>query len=271
MIEKKYHTGQIELNYGEGAANGLPLVLIHGSGSIWQDWEPVFNVFSEKYHLFAVDLRGFGGSDRAAGSYDITTFTNDMADFIEGVVPEPPVVVGHSLGALITIDLAGRYPDLLRGVVLEDPPVSLLEDLEQWDGWNYFEMALDMIRKSTSVQEATARFVDEAGYSSSEAERTARNLEVIDPGVFEQILRGQTLTLTEDVLKALSRIQCPCLFMASDFELGSLVTPGDLPGVEKSLRNGRITLIKDVGHSIHRESAQAFNQVLATFLSCLHC
>lgn len=138
MIEKQYYTGRVELNYGEGRANGIPLMLVHGSGSIWQDWEPVIKAFSTEYHLFAVDLRGFGGSGRVAGSYDITTFTNDMADFIKGVVPARPVVVGHSLGALITIDLAGRYPDLVKGVVLEDPPVSILEDLEQWDGWCYF-------------------------------------------------------------------------------------------------------------------------------------
>lgn len=269
MIEKKYHTGQVELNYGEGVTNGFPMMLIHGSGSIWQDWEPVIEAFSAGNHLFAVDLRGFGGSGRIAGSYDITTFTDDMADFIKGVVPLPPVVVGHSLGALITIDLAGRYPGLVRGVVLEDPPVSLLEDLEQWDGWRYFEMALEMIRNSTSRQDAIALFIDGAGYSLSEAERAARNLEVIDPEIIEQIMRGRIIKLKEDVPTALGHIQCPSLFISSDFHLGSLVKPEDLPEVQKKLRNGVMALVKDVGHSIHMESAQVFNQVLGDFLTRL--
>ena len=110
MQEKNYHTGQIQLNYGEGSPNGVPLMLIHGSGSIWQDWNPVIKAFAGRNHLFAVDLRGFGGSGRVPGTYDIDTFTNDMADFIREVIPGRQVVAGHSLGALITIDLAGRYP-----------------------------------------------------------------------------------------------------------------------------------------------------------------
>jgi pimeloyl-ACP methyl ester carboxylesterase len=78
MLEKKYHTGRVELNYGESRRNGFPLMLIHGAGSIWQDWNPVIKSFSARNHLFAIDLRGFGGSERVADSYDIPTFTNDM-------------------------------------------------------------------------------------------------------------------------------------------------------------------------------------------------
>ena len=50
MQKKKYHTGQIHLNYGKGRPNGIPLLLIHGSGSIWQDWNPLITAFSDKIH-----------------------------------------------------------------------------------------------------------------------------------------------------------------------------------------------------------------------------
>jgi pimeloyl-ACP methyl ester carboxylesterase len=266
MIEKKYHTGRIELNFGEGLPNGFPLILVHGSGSIWQDWNPVIEFFAGRNHLFAVDLRGFGGSGRASGSYNITTFTDDMADFIKGVVPARPVMIGHSLGAMITIDLAGRYPDLIKAVVLEDPPVSIQDNIDQWEGWRYFKMSLEMIKKKIPRQKIITRFIDEEGFSPPEAERMARNLEVIDPGVFEQILEEQTIKLKQDFSTALRRIQCPCLFISSESSSGSLVRSKDLPMVEKSLKNGQMAFIKDVGHSIHMEAAQAFNQVLGDFL-----
>jgi len=269
MQEKKYHTGQVQLNYGEGRPNGIPLMLIHGSGSIWQDWNPVIKAFSDRNHLFAVDLRGFGGSDRVPGTYNLTTFVDDMAGFIRDVISDKPVVAGHSLGALITIDLAGRYSDIIKAAVLEEPPVSIQENMDQWEGWNYFEMSLEMIRKKTSRQKVIARFIDETGYSPSEAQRMARNLEVIDPGVFEQALEGQMFKLGRDVPTALSRIHCPCLFISSDYSLGSLVRPEDLPGVKKSLKKGQMAFIKEVGHSIHMESPRAFNKELGDFLSGL--
>ncbi len=267
MLEKKYYTGKVTLNYGEGLPNGLPLLLIHGSGSVWQDWTPVIDSFSDLNHVFAVDLRGFGGSDRVSGSYEFYRFTNDIADFINGVIPTPPIVVGHSFGALLTADLACRYPNIIKAIVLEDPPVSLLENLDQWEGWSYFEMALEMVKKKFSRQEAKTRFIEEAGYSTSEAERAARNLEQIDPEIFEQIIHHNMLHSGENMLAILSRIQCPCLFISSDHALGSLVKPEDLPIVEKSLKKGSMAQIADVGHGIHIESADAFNQAVEEFLS----
>lgn len=267
MQEKKYHTGKVTLNYGEGVPNGLPLVLVHGSGSIWQDWSTVIEHFSGSNHLFAVDLRGFGGSDRISGSYSISTFTNDIADFIKDVVPTPPILVGHSLGALITIDLSSRYPDLVKAVVLEDPPVSLQENLYQWEGWPYIEMALEMMRKKTARKEMTTRLIEEAGCSPAEANRSARNLEKIDPEIFEQVLYHNMIHLGENIPTILSLIQCPCLFISSNYKLGSLVKPEDLPIVKKNLKKGKMVQIENVGHGIHIESPAAFNQALGDFLS----
>jgi pimeloyl-ACP methyl ester carboxylesterase len=266
VLERKYHTGNVTLNYGEGLPNGPPLLLIHGSGSVWQDWKPVIEYFSDLNHLFAVDLRGFGGSDRTPGAYKFSMFTKDTADLISGVIPEPPVIVGHSFGALITIDLACRCPDLIKAVILEDPPVSLHENMEQWKGWNYFEMSLEMIRAKISRKEMITRFIKKLGYSFQEAQRSAKNLEQIDPEIFEQALYHNMIHLGENILSALSKIQCPCLFISSNYDLGSLVKPEDLSIVKKSLKKGTMVQIKDVGHGIHIEAPEAFNQVLADFL-----
>ena len=255
------------LNYGESQANGTPLLLVHGSGSIWQDWDPVIECFSEQNHIFAVDLRGFGKSEHISGTYDIPTFTNDIAAFIKGVIPTSPIIVGHSFGALLTADLACRYPDIMKAIVLEDPPVSLLENLDQWEGWSYFEMALEMIKKKTSLQDMVIRFIEEADYSPSEADRSARNLGQIDPEIFEQIITHNMMQLGEPLPTILKQIQCPCLFISSSHELGSLVKPEDLPIVKTNLKKGRMAHIADVGHGIHMEAPEAFNQVLKNFLS----
>lgn len=255
------------LNYGEGLPNGVPLLLIHGSGSVWQDWTPVIEFFSEQNHVFAPDLRGFGKSEHISGTYDIPTFTNDIADFIKGIIPIPPIIVGHSFGALLTADLACRYPDIMKAIVLEDPPVSLLENLEQWEGWSYFEMALEMIKNKTSLQDMVIRFIEEAGYSPCEADRSARNLGQIDPEIFEKIITHNMMHLGQPLPTILKQIQCPCLFVSSNYELGSLVRPEDLPVVKKSLKKGSMAHITDAGHGIHMESPAAFNRALRKFLS----
>ena len=128
-------------------------------------------------------------------------------------------------------------------------------------------MALEMIRKKTSLQSAIYRFIEEAGYTPSEAERAARNLLQIDPEIFEQVIYHNMINLGENMPDILSRIQCPCLFISSNHELGSLVKPEDLPIVKKSLKKGKMVQIKNVGHSIHLESPAAFNQAVEDFFS----
>jgi pimeloyl-ACP methyl ester carboxylesterase len=69
----------------------------------------------------ALDLRGCGRSDRPDDGYEISDFADDLAQFCAEVGISKPVVVGHSSGGMIAVELAARYPSLPRALVLVDP------------------------------------------------------------------------------------------------------------------------------------------------------
>ncbi|NEW45699.1 alpha/beta fold hydrolase [Nocardia cyriacigeorgica] len=123
FVEKQIDIGGHRTNYAEGPDNGMPLLLIHGQGSQWQDYMRVLPEISRRHHVYAIDVYGHGGSARLpAAEYTNVRIGELVAQFLERVVGEPGIVSGHSSGGLIATWIAAYRPDLVHGVVLEDPP-----------------------------------------------------------------------------------------------------------------------------------------------------
>jgi pimeloyl-ACP methyl ester carboxylesterase len=125
--EHKFHTGEIHLNYAEGPENGPPLVLIPGQAVSWRNYDPVLGLLSEKFHVFAVDVRGHGKSDWTPGQYTFNNIGADMSAFLRSVVRQPAYLSGNSSGGLISLWLAANQPDWVKAIVLEDPPLFSAE------------------------------------------------------------------------------------------------------------------------------------------------
>jgi pimeloyl-ACP methyl ester carboxylesterase len=120
--------------YYERAGSGDPeLLFVHGWCCDHTAFGPQFAHFAQAHTVTALDLRGSGRSSAAEG-YQIADFTNDLARFCSAVGIVTPVVVGHSLGGMIAVELAAQHPSLLRGLVLVDPgPIDPLpETLERF-------------------------------------------------------------------------------------------------------------------------------------------
>jgi pimeloyl-ACP methyl ester carboxylesterase len=101
-------------------------VFVHGIGGWWRTWWRVAPALADHgFRVVAVDLRGHGDSPRIDGTVTREEMASDLADTIEalGVAPVE-VVIGHSLGAAVVIELAHARPELLSRAVLEDPPGS---------------------------------------------------------------------------------------------------------------------------------------------------
>jgi pimeloyl-ACP methyl ester carboxylesterase len=113
----------VRLFYEESGTGEPPLVLIHGWCCDHTYLEPQREHFRSRARALAVDLRGHGQSDKPEQEYSIPAFADDVAWLCEKVGLERAVVVGHSMGGLIAVEIASRFPALARGVVLLDSPI----------------------------------------------------------------------------------------------------------------------------------------------------
>ena len=111
----------LSLFYEQEGSGDPPLVFIHGWCCDHTFFQPQFAYFKAAHTVTALDLRGCGRSDRPAGGYDIPTLADDVAWLCRELRLAKPVVIGHSLGGMIAIELAARYPSLPAAVVADDP------------------------------------------------------------------------------------------------------------------------------------------------------
>ncbi|OVA07056.1 Alpha/beta hydrolase fold-1 [Macleaya cordata] len=98
---------------------GLPIVLIHGFGASAFHWSR-YNIpeLAKKYKVYALDLLGFGWSDKALIEYDAMVWRDQVVDFMKEIVKEPAILVGNSLGGFTALISAADLPEQVVGVAL---------------------------------------------------------------------------------------------------------------------------------------------------------
>ena len=104
--------------------SGTPLVLVHGigAGSSSFMWRKNFDVLARDFTVYAIDLLGFGFSEKpAAAPYSAELYVELITDFIREVIDQPVDVVASSLGAAYAVRVAHEHPDLVRSLVLNAP------------------------------------------------------------------------------------------------------------------------------------------------------
>ena len=104
--------------------HGPPLVFIHGvgAGSSSFMWRKNFDVLSRDFQVYAVDLLGFGLSDKPSTvPYSADLYVDLITDFIREVAGHPVNIVASSLGAAYAIRVADEHPELIKSMVLNAP------------------------------------------------------------------------------------------------------------------------------------------------------
>lgn len=108
----------------ERSGSGPPLVLVHGSGDVRQFWDiaGVRAAFADHYTVYAIDRRGRGDSGDAT-EYSLEREAEDVSAVVDAI-DKPVVLLGHSSGALYSLEAALRT-DNLRNLILNEPPIAV--------------------------------------------------------------------------------------------------------------------------------------------------
>ena len=246
-----FHASDAALAYIEGPPNGRPLALIHGIGSRWQPFRPLLPALAEKYHVFALDLRGHGGSSHTPGAYRLEDYTRDVHQFIAGQVRAPAVIYGHSLGALVGINLAAQQPQEVRGLILGDPPLYHHDTLTRDTPWQAaFSELLEFMLAHPDPAEMEAWLAQNMpGMAPERRAERVRSLETLDPDVVRAVISN---TQMEGVSLAgiAPRVACPVLLLRGNPGLGSALREQDVDFATRHFPNMRVLEMETTGHGI---------------------
>ncbi|CAI7878392.1 unnamed protein product [Closterium sp. NIES-53] len=111
-----------KVNYvvaGDVSSDATPVLLIHGFGASVYHWRYNIPALAESgWPVYAIDLIGFGWSDRALIQYSAAMWADQVSSFIRDVIGRPAVLVGNSVGGYVTLTTAANHPDVVAGTVL---------------------------------------------------------------------------------------------------------------------------------------------------------
>jgi pimeloyl-ACP methyl ester carboxylesterase len=119
----------VNLYFEEAGAGDPPMLLVHGWACNLTHLEHQAMHFASTHRVVSVDLRGHGRSGTRSGEYTMASFADDVADLCRAVALDRPVVVGHSMGGAIALELAARHPEAVRAAVMLDSAVLWPEAL----------------------------------------------------------------------------------------------------------------------------------------------
>lgn len=244
------------------AGEGPALVLIHGITSGRWSWDTVTDRLAEQYELFIYDQRGHGSSRKPNHGYLLADYANDLDLVLDHFGIERPLIIGHSLGGMVTLEWAIRQPDRAKALVIEDSPMRRGGENtdELFGGW----LALNAM----SVEEAEETYrSNNPAMSAEEASKRALSVTTVAQGVLSDLRDAMRSHQGESVIESYRGIVSPTLLVAGDLSAGGMVPEIDVDEFKATLPNASVVTMPGVGHNLHREQPAAFLDAVLPFLA----
>ncbi len=144
---------------------GPPLLLIHGLGGTWRNWEANIRPLAANHRVITLDLPGFGMSAPYVGTVSVHRYVDTIVELLDDLSVDRAVLVGNSLGGLLTIETTARHPERVAAVVLVDsggiPLTSLKERLWTLPGSHLLNRLLrrDRIRRAVGSSQGLRNII----------------------------------------------------------------------------------------------------------------
>jgi pimeloyl-ACP methyl ester carboxylesterase len=106
-----------------GPQSGPAVVLVHGLGGSHLNWDLFAPLLNDHARVWALDLPGFGRSEPGARKASVSANAETLHRFLDEVVGEPVVLIGNSMGGMLSILTTGEHPEAVTGLVLLDPAI----------------------------------------------------------------------------------------------------------------------------------------------------
>jgi pimeloyl-ACP methyl ester carboxylesterase len=258
----------LRFHFSEWGEPGAPkILLLHGGNQSAHSWDLVSLHLSDRYHVFALDQRGHGDSEWSRDQdYSIEAKAADVLAFVDDQGIDSPIIMGHSMGGRVTMNVALAHPELARGIVLVDvgPELSpagvevihnfvtrnvefddleeFLDNVVKYDRFRSREHIARTV-KYNMLRRADGKYISKVDHRRvplSASELTLDDVKVIGAPVL-LVRGGESDILDADAAKRFV----------------------------DALPNGQLVTVPDTGHNVHSGNTPGFLEVVGPFVASL--
>lgn len=253
-------TTGVRMRYvAQGNPNGRPVILLHGYSDSWFSFSRVLPLFPADLRVYALDLRGHGGTSRPASGYRLPDLADDVLAFMDAQGLRSTALVGHSMGSLVAQHVAARAPERVARLVLvgstpfvsEEIGASLGQALDAMEGAVSEEFAREFQASTILVPVPDEFFRGVVAASTS-----------VPLPVWKALLAGFS---GPAAAADLGRISAPTLLLWGARDAYFL--RADQDALLAGIAGSRLLPYAETGHAPHWERPEQFTRDLVAFVA----
>lgn len=267
----------VDIAYVDSGGTGPALVFIHGLSSYASFWEYQIPAFTATHRVLALDLPGYGASERPDAPYTPPWYADVVSAWLDKVGVEKAVIVGHSMGGQIALTLALDHPEKVEKLVLSAP--AGLETFQPGAAKFMKDFWTERRATQTTEEQVRANFLTQvfnrrdAGVERLIEERVRLGLSPRFGGTSVAVSRSVAGMVDHPVRARLGDLAVPTLvvFGTADRMIPNpIFTGGATRSVariaETQIRGSQVVMIPGAGHTVHHDAPEQFNAALEAFL-----
>jgi N-formylmaleamate deformylase len=254
--------GDLRLHYWR-AGSGKPLVMLHGVSDNGRCWGRTADALAKEFDVILLDQRAHGQSSAPETGYRLDDHANDVFALIDALNLQDVMLVGHSLGACVSLRTAANNPKKISRIVLIDPPMpDSPQNLDAEKRYNFFSWLRNFQSKTTEELIEYNR-ANAPHWSDEEIRFMAESKHQVRPVLWGE--NGAVLdTYWRDEMKKVGAM--PVLLLYGELGLGSAISPERAAEAMSILENGESVMIERAGHIIHLDQFESSIRVILPFL-----
>ena len=255
MVNKTTSADGVELVW-TACGHGEPaLVFIHGFAGDRHQFANQVEAFADRHRVITLDLAGHGESGHDRERWGPGAFADDVIAVMDAAGVEQAILIGHSMGGVVMLETANRYPDRVKGLVA----IDTLQNIEALFPPGILDQLVAGMRDA--FEETMEGFARALMIEDTDPDLAARLVSEF-VGMRPQSAIGILSSLTSiDVLPLFENLKVPFYAINSDMQ------PTNRGALEQRLQRVEVEVLDQVGHFPQLEASDRFNEALGRAIS----
>lgn len=243
---------------------GDPVIILHGLFGFSDNWQTIAKSLAQHYLVVTPDLRNHGRSPHLP-THTYPEMAEDIKAFMEEKWMFHAILVGHSMGGKVAMQLALTYPDMVEKLIVVDMEPGPADDNHSYIFKALIELDLEAMKERSEID----AYLQQHGIDPGTRQFLLKNVTREDDGTFTWKMNLPVLwEHFDDILAPVTGDQPfekPTLFIRGS--RSNYIKDEDWNGVLKLFPNAELVTIEGAGHWVHADKPAELLEAITNFLS----